>query len=174
MADIHEKDDEFFGDMTGDGDDHDHDHNNNNGIVTSDIIAPTRHQDGSGGMSFYEERANNDRFRNLGYHEAYETTKEQALQKGFEDGYKQSIDISLQIGEQVGKLGTLWMLQGRERSKPEQQQREDELRSQAQDVTKKIVEFSNQQNADAISQVKCSDIVELHEDIKERVHSTNR
>ncbi len=41
--------------------------------------------------------------RNVGFLEAFEESKEEHLQRGFEDGYRQGFDASVRIGELLGE-----------------------------------------------------------------------
>ena len=54
-------------------------------------------------LSKYEERSQEKRFHNLGYHEAYDEHKDSKLQIGFEDGYKQNFESSIEIGKLLGQ-----------------------------------------------------------------------
>src|SRR3569832_1485753 len=56
------------------------------------------------GLHRAEETAEQQRYRILGYHEAYDQTKEDRLQDGFEAGYRDTYDVSCSIGELVGKV----------------------------------------------------------------------
>lgn len=56
------------------------------------------------GLAVAESRAQNDRFRKIGYHEAYEAAKEERLQEGFEDGYLETFAISKEVGAWLGKM----------------------------------------------------------------------
>jgi hypothetical protein len=44
------------------------------------------------------------RFRTLGYHEAYDHSKQEKLQDGFQDGYQDTYEASMRIGELLGKV----------------------------------------------------------------------
>jgi len=58
---------------------------------------------GQGGLSAAEARATEDRFRTIGYHEAYDQSKEERLQEGFEAGYRDSFDAAFRVGEILGR-----------------------------------------------------------------------
>lgn len=59
--------------------------------------------DQADGLAGREARAVESRFRNLGFHEAYDKAKDSMLQQGFEEGYKQSFDLATRIGELLGE-----------------------------------------------------------------------
>jgi hypothetical protein len=56
------------------------------------------------GLQRAETTAEQERFRNIGYHEAYNESKEERLQEGFEAGYSDNYDLSIRIGECIGKV----------------------------------------------------------------------
>jgi len=148
MACINEKDDDFFGDL--EDDDHVHQY-----TEEMNSLYPT-----GDGLSMHDCRANQARFRTMGYHEAYEITKDDELQKGFEDGYRQSIDVSFQIGERIGAIATCL------RTSTAQSQKQ-ELQATAEHVTKKIFAFSDRQSSHYNASIKASDIFELKQEIEE-------
>ena len=55
------------------------------------------------GLLTAESRAVEERFQKLGYHEAYDAAKEERLQDGFEAGYKETFEISKEIGVLLGR-----------------------------------------------------------------------
>jgi flagellar biosynthesis/type III secretory pathway protein FliH len=55
--------------------------------------------DDDDGLSERESRAQEEKFRNMGFLEALEDSKEEQLQQGFEDGYQQTFDLSVEVGE---------------------------------------------------------------------------
>ena len=59
---------------------------------------------GGGGLAGHETRANEAAFRNMGYLEAYDATKEERLQEGFEAGYREAVDVATSIGLRLGRL----------------------------------------------------------------------
>lgn len=59
------------------------------------------------GMQAHDIRAREENYRNIGYLEAYDSTKEVRLQDGFETGYKDCIKESIEIGEYLGQIATL-------------------------------------------------------------------
>jgi hypothetical protein len=86
------QEDDFFG---ADGDDemaHD-------GEARSD----TRVSDSSNGLAFHEAAAVEQRYRTLGYHETYESSREATLQDGFFRGYTQTFPAALNIGRLLGQ-----------------------------------------------------------------------
>lgn len=56
------------------------------------------------GLEEGEIRSRQEQFRNMGYLEAFDQAKEEDLQKGFEDGYKQHFDIAMKLGEALGEV----------------------------------------------------------------------
>ncbi len=54
-------------------------------------------------LSKYEVQSQQQRFHNLGYHEAYDEHKESQLQIGFENGYVQNFNHALRIGNLLGQ-----------------------------------------------------------------------
>mmetsp|Transcript_14197 Transcript_14197/g.20274 ORF Transcript_14197/g.20274 Transcript_14197/m.20274 type:complete len:200 (-) Transcript_14197:207-806(-) len=57
-------------------------------------------------MSMHEQRYVERTFRTHGYHEAFETSKNMNLQRGFEDGYTSSFREALHLGELLGQIVT--------------------------------------------------------------------
>ena len=55
------------------------------------------------GLLVAESSATAQRFRNIGFHETYDQSKELKLQEGFEAGYRDSFELSTKIGELLGK-----------------------------------------------------------------------
>jgi len=67
----------------------------------------TLHQ--SGGLAEREMRFTQEQFRNMGYLEAYDETKEERLQEGFEAGYKDFFEAAMIMGEALGEATSpLW------------------------------------------------------------------
>lgn len=65
-----------------------------------------RCQDGfelDSGLTLAEQKATSERFRNLGYHEAYESCKDAKLQEAFEAGYVDTFHVAMGIGEVLGR-----------------------------------------------------------------------
>jgi flagellar biosynthesis/type III secretory pathway protein FliH len=56
------------------------------------------------GLANAEEKAAQDRYGRIGYHEGYEETKETRLQEGFETGYKNGFESAVTIGRILGEL----------------------------------------------------------------------
>jgi flagellar biosynthesis/type III secretory pathway protein FliH len=56
-----------------------------------------------GGLAAAEDRALEERFRNVGYHETYEECQEERLQEGFEVGYTQAFTVATEIGTRLGR-----------------------------------------------------------------------
>jgi len=85
-----ETDDEFFGKFD----------------CESDSAEKERLDDGHreyNGLMEAEEQAAKERFRTLGYHEAYDKNKDVRLQEGFEFGYEKAYEVSIRIGKMLGK-----------------------------------------------------------------------
>ena len=55
------------------------------------------------GLAAAESRATRERFRKLGFHQAYDTAKEDLLQEGFEAGYKETFALAKEMGILLGK-----------------------------------------------------------------------
>lgn len=55
------------------------------------------------GLAEREARSTRERFRNLGYLEAYDEAKEERLQEGFEAGYKSYFQAAMRMGQVLGK-----------------------------------------------------------------------
>ena len=86
-----EIDDEFFGKLD----------------CESDSAETARLDDGhreDNGLMEAEEQAAKERFRILGYHEAYDKNKDARLQEGFESGYEKAYEVSVRIGKMLGKM----------------------------------------------------------------------
>lgn len=61
-----------------------------------------RNQVSSDSMAQHETHAREEQYRNIGYLEAFESSKEVRLQEGFEDGYREVYDVALRVGELLG------------------------------------------------------------------------
>ena len=86
-----EEEDEFFG--TEDDCDHEAGRENECG-----------HRELHSGLAVAESSATAVRYRNIGYHETFEASKEEKLQNGFESGYCENIDVARRIGELLGEI----------------------------------------------------------------------
>jgi hypothetical protein len=62
------------------------------------------HRGNSDAMAKYDTRARETQFKNVGYLEAYEASKETRLQEGFETGYREVYDNSIRVGELLGEI----------------------------------------------------------------------
>lgn len=60
--------------------------------------------EGADSLAKMDARAQDARFHNLGFHEAFEQAKETRLQEGFEAGYKQAFERAQKLGKQLGDL----------------------------------------------------------------------
>jgi flagellar biosynthesis/type III secretory pathway protein FliH len=56
------------------------------------------------GLAERDSRAMEERFRNLGYHEAFDEARDARLQDGFELGYKQCFHAAMKMGELLGEV----------------------------------------------------------------------
>ena len=56
-------------------------------------------EDDEDGLAEFDCRANEQQNRSLGFLEAFEASKEDMLQEGFESGYQQTFEVSVTIGE---------------------------------------------------------------------------
>lgn len=104
-----EVEDELFGDLTAD----DHADQHERGVNPQQAagaphhavaIAPAAAGGGGGGLAGHETRANEAAFRKMGYLEAYDATKEERLQGGFEAGYRETVDVATSVGLRLGRL----------------------------------------------------------------------
>ena len=55
------------------------------------------------GLAQRERRATNEQFRNMGYLQAHDESKEVRLQEGFEAGYNHYFDKAMRLGELIGE-----------------------------------------------------------------------
>lgn len=104
--------DELFGDLT--ADDHADDHERavnpqQAALATSAIAMSSRLSEvggggGGGGLAGHETRSNEATFHKMGYLEAYDATKEERLQEGFEVGFREAADHAHSIGRRLGQL----------------------------------------------------------------------
>lgn len=108
-----EKDDDFFGNQSDD----------DNGPFLSLNCTEANPQQASSqtvnGLAHHESRAIQESFRNIGYHEAYDESKEVKLQEGFEAGYREVIDVSVRIGKILGEVSTKSILNLVDESPPD-------------------------------------------------------
>ena len=104
-----DEEDELFGDLTAD----DHADQHERGVNPQQAagaphhavaIAPAAAGGGGGGLAGHETRANEAAFRKMGYLEAYDATKEERLQGGFEAGYRETVDVATSVGLRLGRL----------------------------------------------------------------------
>jgi hypothetical protein len=54
-------------------------------------------------LSKRDNNAQEENYRNIGYHEAYDLHKEERIQEGFEDGYRDHLSIATTLGEVLAK-----------------------------------------------------------------------
>ena len=108
-----DEEDELFGDLTAD----DHADQHERGVNPQQAAGAPHHavaiapaaaggggEEGGGGLAGHETRANEAAFRNMGYLEAYDATKEERLQEGFEAGYREAVDVATSVGLRLGRL----------------------------------------------------------------------
>jgi hypothetical protein len=86
MARKNQLDDEFFGDL--------HDQDCKSLAQIND----------TGDLEKAESSAVERQFHTLGFHEAYEETKDSLLQQGFEDGYRKNFEAAMRIGQLLGEF----------------------------------------------------------------------
>jgi hypothetical protein len=67
-------------------------------------------------MSAAESAAQEERFRTIGYHEAFDRHKEEKLQVGFQSGYREAFDGASRIGYFLGRA-TMRAIRGDEDTK---------------------------------------------------------
>ena len=100
------EDDDFF------GDDNDDNETPINYTDLDDEVNGSVAKDLTTGLAAAEIMAMEDRYRKLGFHDTYETSEEEMLQKGFEDGFAETFQVSKRIGAHIGAL-TFLHFQGR-------------------------------------------------------------
>ena len=98
LDDEEEEDDEFFGSQEQDG------AMGANGVGGDDF----------GDMGRHELHARNHRLQTAGFLDAFETSKEERLQEGFEAGFLESFDVGQRLGKLLGRAATLSKLLGDE------------------------------------------------------------
>lgn len=86
--------DEFFGDQSSDFDDWDASNNNQDNSLIKPFGAATNH----------DYRSRESSIKTLSYLDGFDQSKEERLQEGFCDGYKQGFCDGYKIGEQFGSL----------------------------------------------------------------------
>jgi flagellar biosynthesis/type III secretory pathway protein FliH len=74
-----------------------------------EALLPSSHC--SDGLAEREWRATNEQFRNMGYLQAYDESKEERLQEGFEAGYKQYFEKAMRLGEVLGEVTSPLLMQ---------------------------------------------------------------
>jgi len=102
-----DEEDELFGDLTADDHADQHERGVNpqhHAVAIAPAAAGGGGEEGGGGLAGHETRANEAAFRNMGYLEAYDATKEERLQEGFEAGYREAVDVATSIGLRLGRL----------------------------------------------------------------------
>ena len=114
------------------------------------------------GLAVAESSATNERFRNLGYHEAYDATKDVRLQEGFDNGYKDAYEVSSRIGELLGRA----MIQ----SKLGKGKNKDRI-SNAAKLIRSVLTDVERDNEDSIK--TCKDLEVLEQSIKEKLNLDN-
>ncbi|KAL9190915.1 hypothetical protein ACHAXT_000621 [Thalassiosira profunda] len=85
-------DDEFFGDQASDPGDFSVEECSSGSNQTSDAL------------SNHEYRSSEANVRTLSYLDGYDETKEEQLQDGFADGYRQSFQDAMAVGRQLGSM----------------------------------------------------------------------
>ena len=100
--------DELFGDLTADdhADDHERAANPQQAASAASAIAMSSRlsEVGGGGLAGHETRSNEAAFHKMGYLEAYDATKEERLQEGFEVGFREAVELARSIGRRLGQL----------------------------------------------------------------------
>ena len=101
--------DELFGDLTADdhADDHERAVNPQQPASAASAVAMSSCEvggGGGGGLAGHETRSNEAAFHKMGYLEAYDATKEERLQEGFEVGFRETLDLACSIGLTLGRL----------------------------------------------------------------------
>ena len=113
------EEDELFGDLTADDHADDHERVVNPQQAAAAAVSAAAGGDygddgntsrtsssevGGGGLAGHETRSNQAAFHKMGYLEAYDATKEERLQEGFEVGYRESVELAQSIGLHMGRL----------------------------------------------------------------------
>lgn len=88
--------------------------------VVEGALLPSSHC--SDGLAEREWRATNEQFRNVGYLQAYDESKEERLQEGFEAGYKQCFEKAMRLGEVLGEVTSPLLMQENVSHEKRQQQ----------------------------------------------------
>jgi len=57
-----------------------------------------------GSLTKHESQAQEETYRKIGYHEAYDMNKEVKVQEGFESGYRETIGDASKLGSKLGSL----------------------------------------------------------------------
>mmetsp|Transcript_2221 Transcript_2221/g.3380 ORF Transcript_2221/g.3380 Transcript_2221/m.3380 type:complete len:149 (-) Transcript_2221:20-466(-) len=57
-----------------------------------------------GSLLKHESQAQEENYRNIGYHEAYDENKEIKLQEGFEAGYRDTMEDARKLGALLGNI----------------------------------------------------------------------
>ena len=57
-----------------------------------------------GSLPKHESQAQEENYRNIGYHEAYDENKEIKLQEGFEAGYRETFEDARKLGALLGNI----------------------------------------------------------------------
>eukprot|EP00586_Coscinodiscus_wailesii_P015145 CAMPEP_0172507936 /NCGR_PEP_ID=MMETSP1066-20121228/207942_1 /TAXON_ID=671091 /ORGANISM="Coscinodiscus wailesii, Strain CCMP2513" /LENGTH=141 /DNA_ID=CAMNT_0013285695 /DNA_START=71 /DNA_END=496 /DNA_ORIENTATION=- len=99
-----ESEDEFFGDQS----------DNTEEVCSLSILTQENPQQAAShivdGLSQHEKHAIQDKFRKIGFLEAFDESKELKLQQGFEEGYKEALDKSFHAGNIIGEVTTMHIL----------------------------------------------------------------
>jgi hypothetical protein len=66
-----------------------------------------------GKMGVHECQAREKELRNIGFMDAYDECKEMRLQQGFETGFQETFEVCVLLGELLGEVTTLRMLEDR-------------------------------------------------------------
>jgi hypothetical protein len=136
-------DDEFFGAL-GDVDDY---HVSNPNSAAMDDRNPIDD------MTDYESRATGEKFRNMGFLETFEHAKEIQLQQGFEAGYRRTFDVSMRIGEILGRASaSKFQASANDESSTELQEISSEILSRLKDI--EAMDLDHSKIADAADSLR--------------------
>mmetsp|Transcript_50629 Transcript_50629/g.107879 ORF Transcript_50629/g.107879 Transcript_50629/m.107879 type:complete len:178 (+) Transcript_50629:94-627(+) len=94
-------DDEFFGDQSSESDSS----RCADQVSGNEGIRGKTPSNPFGNVATHEYRSREESVRNLSYLDGYDETKEEKLQDGFSEGYRQSFNDALRIGRRLGYLG---------------------------------------------------------------------
>ena len=171
--------DELFGDLTGDdhADDHERAVNPQQPASAEATCMSSSEVGGGGGLAGHETRSNEAAFHKMGYLEAYDATKEERLQEGFEVGFRETVDLACSIGLTLGRLVGRTANDGASTSNGNQKVTRDADAVASKLVARTIRAFLDgqmTQQSDAASAEALVQIQDLEKMVKEQSKEYNR